>query len=172
VRLNDKAVATDHELSRLVAGTRSGDVIKVEVLRDGRMQTFNVRSGARPTNEELAKRDDTPDAPSVSPTRPALAPPNALGMRLGSLDEPNRKSYAIAPAVKGAVIESVRQTSDAAKKGIKRGDVIVSVNGTPVSAPEDVSAAIDAAKKASRSSVFLLVNRKPNQFGVAVKFGD
>jgi serine protease Do len=172
VRLNDKPVSSSNELSRVVAGTRSGDAIKVEILREGKTRTLTVRSGTRPSPDELARRGE-PSTPSpVTPPRSVQAPPNELGMRLGVLDETARKANGIAPTVRGAVIESVRGSSDAAQKGITRGDVVVSVSGTPVASPEEADAAIAEAKKAGRPSVYLLIRRKDNQFGRSVKLGE
>jgi serine protease Do len=108
----------------------------------------------------------------VTPARPQQAPPNALGLRMGSLDESARRNYSIKPDVRGAVIESVRGSSDAAQKGVQRGDVVVSVSGTPVASPEDVDAAIASAKKAGRPAVYLLLRRKDNQFGRSVKLAE
>ena len=49
--------------------------------------------------------------------------------------------------------------SDAAEKGIRRGDVILSVNRQGVTAPAQVLAAVDEARRAGRNSVLLLVTR-------------
>jgi serine protease Do len=172
VRLNDKPVSTSNELSRVVAGTRSGDNIKVDILREGKQRTLTVRSGTRPSPDELARRGNQTTPSPVTPPRSVQAPPNELGMRLGSLDDAARRANGISPEVRGAVIESVRGSSDAAQKGITRGDVVVSVSGTPVASPEEAEAAIAAAKKAGRSSVYLLIRRKDNQFGRSVKLGE
>jgi hypothetical protein len=50
--------------------------------------------------------------------------------------------------------------------------VVVSVSGTPVNSPEEANAAIAAAKKAGRPSVYLLLRRRDNQFGTSVKLGE
>ena len=60
---------------------------------------------------------------------------------------------------RGVVITSIDPASDAAEKGIRRGDVILSVNRQPVTSPAQVLAAVDAARRAGRSSVLLLVKR-------------
>ena len=172
VRLNDRPVATANELSRMVAGTRTGDAIKVDILREGKPRTLTIRSGTRPPPEELARGDDNRAPGPVTPARPQQSPPNALGLRMGSLDEGARRNYSIKPDVRGAVIESVRGTSDAAQKGVQRGDVVVSVSGSAVASPEDVDAAIASAKKAGRPSVYLLLRRKDNQFGRSVKLAE
>jgi serine protease Do len=59
----------------------------------------------------------------------------------------------------GVVITAIDPSSDAAEKGLQRGDVIVAVQGQRVTTPAQVAAAVDAAKRAGRTSVLLLVKR-------------
>ena len=51
----------------------------------------------------------------------------------------------------GAVIGAVRAGSPAAEAGVKSGDVVVAINGTQVSAANELTAAI-AARRRSRPS--------------------
>jgi serine protease Do len=64
--------------------------------------------------------------------------------------------------VKGVVISSVDESSNAAAKGLARGDVILSINQRPTTTIQDVIAAVAAAKAAGRPSVLVLVQRKAN----------
>ena len=57
------------------------------------------------------------------------------------------------------IITAVDPNSDAADEGFQRGDLIISVNNQPVTSPAQVVAAVDAARKAGRTSVLLLVKR-------------
>jgi serine protease Do len=57
------------------------------------------------------------------------------------------------------VIGAVDPSSDAAAKGLQRGDVIISVNYKPAASATDISAAASAAKTAGRSNVLLFVQR-------------
>ena len=75
------------------------------------------------------------------------------------------------PSTQGVVIGAVAPTSDAAGK-LQRGDIIQSINGTPVRTAAEVSAAVAAAKRAGRPQVLLLVQRQrgPARF-LPVKIG-
>ena len=57
------------------------------------------------------------------------------------------------------IITAVDPNANAAEQGIQRGDLIISVNNQAVTSPAQVVAAVDAARKASRSSVLLLIKR-------------
>jgi serine protease Do len=60
------------------------------------------------------------------------------------------------------LITTVDPNADAAEKGLQRGDLIMTVNNQPVASTAQLIAAVDAARKANRSSVLLLVRRGKN----------
>jgi serine protease Do len=86
------------------------------------------------------------------------------------LDAAARQRYSLPAEVNGVVIDSVATGSDAAKKGVRRGDVIVRAGDRAVANAGDVAAAIDAAKKAGRSSMLVFIYRDGRQLGVPLKF--
>jgi serine protease Do len=57
------------------------------------------------------------------------------------------------------IITSVDPNGDAADQGLQRGDLIMKVYNQDVTTPAQVIAAVDAAKKAGRTSVLLLIKR-------------
>ena len=71
---------------------------------------------------------------------------------------------------KGLVIGAASANSDAGRKGLRRGDVILSANRTPVTTPEALAKAVADAKKAGRDSVLLEILRRggPSAF-IAVR---
>jgi serine protease Do len=85
------------------------------------------------------------------------------------LDEAAHRTYSVPGNVKGAVVAGVKAGSDAAKKGLKPGDVVVRANERSVAGPADVVAAAEAAKRAGRPSVLLFIYRDGRQLGVAIK---
>ena len=83
-----------------------------------------------------------------------------------------RRQYRIPKEVEGVVITRVADQSPAESAGIQPGDVLVSVDQTPVETP---SKAAEQLKEASaRGNVLLLVNRKgSSQFvGISVNRGS
>jgi serine protease Do len=66
----------------------------------------------------------------------------------------------------------VEDLSEAAKKGLLEGDVIVEINQQAVNDPGKARDLIDKAAKNGRSSVLLLVNREGDVRFVALKLGE
>jgi serine protease Do len=170
--LDGHAVASSSELTRLVAGTHSGDVMHLQVLRNGKPASIDVRAGVRPSEQELAKADNDNGSErggGGAPSAPTPPRPTALGMSYGVLDDSARRRYSIPPDVHGVVVESVQGASDAGQKGVRRGDVIVRAGDKPAASPADILAAVDQAKKEGRSSVLLQIHRGSRNVFVAIK---
>jgi serine protease Do len=160
VSVNGTAVKSSSELTRQVARVRAGDLLRLEVIREGKRRMVDIRSGVRPSERELAANSNEPGSPGgsgVVPGAPGKA--SVLGMTVGPLDDAARNRLNLPAEVRGALVETVDQRSDAGTKGLRRGDVITRVNDRAVATPADLTAAVDAAKKAGRSSVLVGVLR-------------
>ncbi|MEO5640284.1 MAG: Do family serine endopeptidase [Sphingomicrobium sp.] len=160
VRVAGQQVTPDQTVSYLIANTQVGSRVPVEIVRDGRRQTVVVVPAQRPTEEALAKQigggtgDATADG--VTPVGPVT---KALGLTLQPLSPAIGQALSLPPGTHGVVVTAVDPSSDASDKGLKRGDVIISVNRALVTTPAQVSAAVATARAAGRTSVLLLVKR-------------
>ena len=168
--INGAVVSGATDLTRHVAASRSGDVLRLGVLRGGQTLTLAARSGTRPSEEDLLKAqngggDDQQAAPETAPT----AKPGALGLSLVPLDAAARRRFGIPADVQGAVVADIDSDSDAAGKGVKQGDVILRINQKAVAGPGDVAAEVAASKKAGRSNVLLFVYHERHQAAVPVR---
>ncbi len=169
--VNGHPVKDATDLTRQVAGSHSGDVLSLTILRNGQERTIQVKSGVRPSEAELARQQNQEDGQSPEPRSAPSAKPDELGLGVGPLDEAARRRYGLSADVHGAVVEGVAPSSDAGKKGLKRGDVIVRAGDRAVTSAADVDAAIAAAKKAGRPSILVFIYRDGRQQGIALKLG-
>ncbi len=161
VRVGGQEVTPDETVSYLIANTSVGTRVPVDIIRGGRQMTLQVQVGQRPTEEELAKQaggDGDDDGQALGEETP-VAPGAALGLSMQPLNAQIIRALNLPTDVRGVVITAIDPGSDAAEKGLRRGDVIMSVNRQAVTAPSQVVAAVEAARKAGRSSVLLLVKR-------------
>jgi len=160
VRVNGQDVTPDETVSFLIANTTVGSRIPLDIIRDGRRMTVPVTVGQRPTDEELTRQlgannnDGLP--PDNGPVTPAA---QTLGLSLQALTSQIAQALNLPATSRGVVIMSVDANSDAAEKGLQRGDVIISVNRQLVTTPAQFMAQVEAARRAGRTSVLLLAKR-------------
>ena len=151
-KFSGKTVEKMRDLPRVVAETPIGTKVELGVFRKGEHVNLTTT---------IEKLDDTKTAavdPQTGEERPGKAP--SLGLTLSNLNPDIRKRLSIPKDVNGVLVSRVKDGSPAADKGIEAGDVIVQVDQTPVSKPEDfVQKVKDAAKAGKAKSVLLLVNR-------------
>jgi serine protease Do len=174
LRVDGKPVTPDQSLSYLVANVTPGARIPLDIVRQGKPVTITAAIGTRPPEDQLAalgnpdegsEMGDDGDTPSVG--QPAA---NALGVTVQTLTAPIARNFNVDSSVQGVVIANVDPSSDAGSKGLKRGDVIVSVNGVPVATPAALGAAVAQAKTAGRGQVALqLVRGRAPAFFIGVK---
>ena len=101
-----------------------------------------------------------------------VAPGTALGLSLQTLTPQIGRAVGLPATARGVIITAVDPSSDAAEKGLRRGDLIISVNRQAVATPQALLAAVEAARRAGRTSVLMLVKRgaAPEAF-VGVEIG-
>jgi serine protease Do len=173
VRVNNQEVTPDQTLSYLIANVAPGARVPIELIRDGKRQTVTVTVGTRPPEDQLAGFD--PEAEDGIPGQDGeeSAPASAsLGVAVTPLTPQIARSIGVDPQIKGVVVLGASPTSDAAAKGIRRGDVIVNINRTPVATAADVSRIVAEAKRAGRNQVLLYVQRRNVGNFVAVQIGE
>jgi serine protease Do len=146
--VNGHPVTSASDLTRAIALVRPGEAISLQIRRNGRPETLQVRSGLRPSEQELAANDATGGPPAATGGLGLMVAPHAGG---------------------GLTVEQVNPASDAAEKGLQPGDVIKRVGGRPANSPADVRAALSAARAEHRDEVLLLVNHQGRNIYLPVK---
>ena len=170
VSVGGQPVTPDQSLAFLVAQQPIGSRIPLEVIRSGQRRTVTVAVAERPTEEELARigggDENAPDAggdtgkPSDEQSASQRSTRQSLGLSLQALTPALARQLNIRDATqRGLVVGSVDPNSDAGQKGIQPGDVILSINQAPAPTPEAAVATVEAARRAGRNTVLLLVRR-------------
>ena len=131
VSFDDSRIEDGNQLRNLVARTAPGAEVPIRVLRDGRERTMHVTVAA----VDRARVDADGD-PIAEP---------ALGMTAEPLS-PERASQLGVEDTDGLLITAVDPSGEAANKGIRRGDVIVQVDGHAVTTRQGLRSALDQAR--------------------------
>lgn len=162
---NKKKVETMRKLPRMVADTKAGSDVPVSVWRDGKMKLLNVKIGELPEgDDEVTKEDESEGEEKGKKDEGEII----LGMTLSPLDRTLRNRYGIDKEVNGLVVLRVDRSSPAFEKGLRRRDVIVSVNQQPVESIKAFKEQVEKAKKQKRKSVLLLIDHNGSTQFVAL----
>lgn len=150
-----KPINEMRELPRAVAETAIGSAATVKYWRDGKMMTAQVKVGEL---EKAEKAGLIAEGPAEGNPKGGVTV-DALGLHLSAMTDDLQGEFNIGSRVHGVVITKIDDLSEAARKGLLTGDVIVEINQQAVKDPHNVKTIIEKAIKAGRSSVLLLVNR-------------
>ncbi len=176
VRVAGTDVTPDSSLSYTVANQRIGSTIPIEYIRGGRRVSTTATLGERPSEASLAasqgggEDEATPEGGQTTPGQKAARA--QLGITLQPLTAETRSQLQLPPTVRGVAVASVDPNSDAAAKGIRRGSVILSINQQPTITPEAAAAVVNAARRAGRKTVLLLVQQGNTASFVGVDLTD
>ncbi len=167
---NGQAVDEMRELPRIVAETEIETSAKMVIWRDGKEMTTKVKIGELEKAEESGMLETSSfgeNIPAVKGTKI-----EDIGLTVKTLNDTVRREFGIPKDVNGAVISEIDAASEAARKSLGAGDVILEVNQDSVNTPDDVIKAIKKAKKDDRKSVLLLVNSGNDTRFVALRLID
>ncbi len=150
LKFNGAPISRSSDLPSLVASLRAGSPAKIEVWRDGK---------TREVTAQLAEREMPKN---VSDAGEDAAPQGKLGLAVRPLTS---DEMAEAKVSHGVVVEQV--AGPAALAGVQPGDVILSVNRTPVKNPAQLRELVGKSGK----TVALLIQREDAQIFVPVRIG-
>ncbi|MFZ5963346.1 Do family serine endopeptidase [Thalassococcus sp. BH17M4-6] len=154
-------------LVRQVGNTEVGKTVRVVVLREGATETLRVTLGRREEAEgTMPAAQDDPQA-EEDPAELEI-----LGMTLSPVTEAVREDLNLDDTVKGLVVVSVDEASEAFEKGLRENDVITEAGQSAVLSLGDLQDRIDDAEEAGRKSLLLLVRRGGDPRFVALSLGD
>jgi len=149
VHFNGRDINQSADLPALVGSIAPGTTAKLDVIRKGTPKTLTVTVGEmKGTN--LAQRDNSDQQQG------------RLGLAVRPLERGEQREAGV-PG--GLLVEDV--TGPAAKSGIQPGDIVLSVNGAPVTSVEQLRSMVGKAGK----HVALLVKRDTATIFVPIELG-
>jgi serine protease Do len=149
LRYNDKDITSSNQLPVLVAETAPGATARLDVMRKGEGRRIEVTVGklanAKVASADVAGQDH-----------------GRLGVAVRPLNPEEQKQAGVSG---GLIVENA--AGPAAEAGIQPGDMILSLNGTPVKSPEQLKQLLAKAGK----HVAILVQRDEAKMFVPVDLG-
>lgn len=149
-RVDGKPIVSSGDLPALISLNAPGDSVKLDVWRQGAAKSLTATLvNANAKAEKVASSQDKPAQ-------------GRLGLALRPL-QPDEQQQSGIPS--GLLIQQA--SGAAALAGVQSGDVLLSINGTPVKTIEQVRAAVGKSDK----SVALLIQRGESKIFVPVNLG-
>jgi serine protease Do len=139
VGFGGKPVADSGELPSMVAQTKPGETVNVRVMRSGTERDLQLSIGEMPAD--------------------------GASLAAGPAMQQGKLGVTVRPSGKG--LEITQAEGPAAQAGLRAGDIIVGVNGTPVRSADELKGAVDAAG----DSAAVLVQRGEARLYVPVPIG-
>ncbi|WP_373089643.1 DegQ family serine endoprotease [Sneathiella sp.] len=162
LNFNGEKVTEPRELSRLVADSKVGSEVTVELWRNGKKMDVKVTLG------ELEKAE-TAMASGASGEADSQETVEILGMELAAINDTVREQLGLAEDVKGVVITNVESSSEAAEKDIRTGDILLEAQLEPVTSLDQLKTRFKEIEATDKKSVLLLLKRGQNSRFVALK---
>ena len=175
-KVNGEDVTPDNTLSYVVSNLPIGSRVPIELYRRGQKISVTAVVGERPPESQLQgqlggdKDDDDQGDGGTGQSAQGKATASALGAQIQALTPQIAQQLGVQSSTRGVVIAQVDPNSDLASNGLKRGDIIVGINQTPTPTVAAAAQVIEAARRAGRDTVLLLVQRgnQPSRY-VGVK---
>jgi serine protease Do len=155
LKFDGQDVKEMHTLPRIVADSVVGKEVPVVLWRDGKELTVQTVLAERPADAQLASTETPKPADLTKPTDIS-----GLGLKVAPVSQDLKDKFQLQDGQKGVVITDVSPNTPAAERGLKAGDVIMEVQQGEVGSPDDVQKQVDAARKADRKFVLMLIQRE------------
>ena len=159
LQFNDKPVTSSADLPRLVAATRPGSKATIQVWRKGAAREIPITVG------ELSDERKVAEKPRKHGSKGGEAA-TRLGMSFVELTAEQRKEFDV---THGVLIDEVQAQGNAARAGIRRGDILLAINNNDVNSVEQLNRMIGQFEKSR--SVALLIRRGDSNLYVPLRLG-
>ena len=157
LRFDNQTPLDERALLREIAEATVGATVPLTFLRGGQEHTVQVKLDAWPTMEGNS------GATAGQAHKKVMLVPANLGLSLTALTTDLRAHYGLQMHQAGVLIAGVSAGTDAFERGLVPGDVILRMQDKEVASPQEVQAAVNAARAQHKTFILVLMLPKAQQ---------
>lgn len=156
--IDGKEVSEMRHLPRMVAETKIGKTVPITFWRKNAAHTANILIGEQEDSiDQAGSSEDGVQSDNPQNKKEKNKSQKILGMDVTPLSPALRSDLGFNNHINGLAVIGVDANSDAARRGLRAGAVILEVAGEPVRSAEDMLKAIEIAKKSGRKFALVRV---------------
>ncbi|MFP4162494.1 MAG: DegQ family serine endoprotease [Chitinispirillaceae bacterium] len=162
-KVDGKKVENPNQLRNRIAAIRPGESTPIELHRNGKKIKVKVHLASRDENAQTTANTKE-SAPSTENEQSAA---QLLGIKVSGITPEIRDELNLPSSRKGVVITEVDQSSQAARQGLQKNDIIMEINKRAIKSVKDFTTITKNIKEGD--AILLLVQRKGSTFFKAFK---
>ena len=155
IAFDGKDISEMRFLPRMVAETKIGKSVPITYWRNNAAKTVQIAVGELDETEDDADSSDQEKGKKPKTT----AGETVMGMQVSPITPKIREQLHLSDVQTGVSVMDVDRGSEAAKRGVRPGDIIVDVNNEPVKTADDLKKAFESARKKDRKFALVKVAR-------------
>ena len=152
---NRQPIDNTKNLSRLIAETKIGTPAPIEIWRSGQKQTLTVPIELMPEETPLSAAKETASDAAETPDNGESL--NIIGFTVKEISPELAERYKLAPSTSGVVVTDILPNSDASRKGIKIGDIIVKIDKRNIIGESAFHEYVNDARRENNRPVLLAI---------------
>jgi serine protease Do len=179
LEVNGKGIEGLDQFQTLIGEMSPGAKVSLTIWRNGAKQAVSATLDSRPVNFFVFGGPDFPNAPlppvppmpsvpfnggNPFPTMPGNSP--LVGFEGEALNSQLAEFFGVR---EGVLVRSVNPKTPAERAGLKAGDVVVKVNGTPVATPREITSLVRASR---RKAISFTVVRNKKEIALNVEVAE
>ncbi len=150
IAVNDEPVEDSSELLQAIANIAPGTTAQITIIRNGEEEVIDAVLGERESQSTVNNQTVEDD--------------EILGISVRALNDLEREEYNLES---GVMITKLDSKSAAGDNGMRTGDIIITVNLTPINTPEELTEIV-STQGVERGAVFINAMRNGQEFSLAI----
>ncbi len=144
VSIDGQEINNSSSLLRKIGNAKIGDKITLEILRDNKTDKIPVTVGKRPSFDQEGRMiEEGEEEPRQSNLK--SEPQHWRGLKVNNIP-PELAEQLQLPTSEGVIVVDVSDNSAAEEAGLRKGDIIVSINKTLIRNVEDFNRTVESVK--------------------------